>query len=90
MARFYCQVLGMTISEDIGDWVVIGTEAARRQLAFQRAAPWVPPRWPDPVYPQQMHLDIRVRDADEAERDLLALGADPSLRRARDGLPGLH
>ena len=40
LARFYFQVLGMTISEDTGDWVVIGTEAARRQLAFQRAAPW--------------------------------------------------
>lgn len=28
LAEFYCRVLGMTISEDLGDWVVIG--AARR------------------------------------------------------------
>lgn len=36
---------------------------------------WVPPRWPDPAYPQQLHLDIRVSDADQAEQELLALGA---------------
>jgi hypothetical protein len=32
-------------------------------------------RWPDPAYPQRLHLDIRVRNADEAERELTALGA---------------
>jgi Glyoxalase-like domain len=31
--------------------------------------------WPDPAYPQQMHLDIRVSDAGQAEQELLALGA---------------
>jgi hypothetical protein len=46
-----------------------------RQLAFQRVADWIPPRWPDPAYPQQMHLDIRVSDAGQAEQELLALGA---------------
>ena len=46
-----------------------------RELAFQRVTEWVPPRWPDPAYPQQLHLDIRVPDADQAERDLLTLGA---------------
>jgi len=46
-----------------------------RQLAFQRVAEWVPPRWPDPAYPQQLRLDIRVDDADRAERELRALGA---------------
>jgi hypothetical protein len=50
-------------------------EPGRRQLAFQRAVEWVPPRWPDPAFPQQLHLDIRVSDADQAERELLALGA---------------
>jgi hypothetical protein len=55
--------------------VVIGSAPGQRQLAFQRSEPWVPPRWPDPAYPQQMHLDIRVNDADRAERNLLALGA---------------
>jgi Glyoxalase-like domain len=65
----------MVINEDIGDWVVIGSGPGLRELAFQRAAARTPPRWPDPAYPQQMHLDIRVTDADRAEHELLVLGA---------------
>ncbi len=48
---------------------------AELRAAFQRASEWVPPRWPNPAYPQQLHLDVRVRDADQAEQELLALGA---------------
>lgn len=75
LAEFYCQVLGMRVNEDAGGWVVIGSEPSFRQLAFQRVTEWVPPGWPDPAYPQQLHLDIRVNDADQAERELLSLGA---------------
>jgi catechol 2,3-dioxygenase-like lactoylglutathione lyase family enzyme len=75
LAEFYCQVLGMRVNEDIDDWVVIGLEPGLRQLGFQRVTQWIAPRWPDPTYPQQLHLDIRVSDADQAERELLALGA---------------
>src|ERR1700691_3926993 len=70
-----CPVLGMRVNEDIDGWVVIGSAPGLRQLAFQRATEWVPPRWPDPDYPQQLDLDIRVSDADQAERELIALGA---------------
>jgi Glyoxalase-like domain len=45
------------------------------ELAFQRVAEWFPPRRPDPAYPQQLHLDIRVHDAELAEHELIALGA---------------
>ena len=65
----------MRVNENIDGWVVIGSEPGVRQLAFQRATGWVPPRWPDPAYPQQLHLDIRVTDAEQAEQELLALGA---------------
>jgi catechol 2,3-dioxygenase-like lactoylglutathione lyase family enzyme len=75
LAQFYAEVLGMRVNEDSGDWVVIGRDEGWRELAFQRAAEWVPPRWPDPRHPQQMHLDIRVSDVDEAERAVLAVGA---------------
>ena len=75
LAGFYCRVLGMRINENIDGWVVIGTRPGQRQLAFQRAAEWVPPRWPDPTHPQQMHLDIRVTNPDDAERALIAAGA---------------
>jgi hypothetical protein len=76
LAAFYCQVLGMTVNEDSDDWVVIGTEPDRRDLAFQRAGHgWSPPTWPHPETPQQMHLDIRVTDPEAAEQQLLAYGA---------------
>ena len=51
------------VNEDIDGWVVIGLEPGLRQLAFQRVTEWLPPHWPDPAYPQQLHLDIRVSDA---------------------------
>jgi catechol 2,3-dioxygenase-like lactoylglutathione lyase family enzyme len=75
LAKFYARVLGMRINENSDDWVVIGLEPGARQLAFQRAVTWSPPRWPDPEHPQQLHLDIRVDDVDDAERAVLALGA---------------
>jgi catechol 2,3-dioxygenase-like lactoylglutathione lyase family enzyme len=76
LAEFYASVLGMRINEDDDGWVVIGVEPGQRQVAFQRAATWVPPEWPDPLRPQQLHLDIRVDDdIDEAERAVVSLGA---------------
>jgi catechol 2,3-dioxygenase-like lactoylglutathione lyase family enzyme len=75
LARFYAQILGMRVNEDSDDWVVIGLEPGARQLAFQRVATWIPPRWPDSRHPQQLHLDIRVDDVDVAEHAVLALGA---------------
>jgi catechol 2,3-dioxygenase-like lactoylglutathione lyase family enzyme len=77
LAAFYAQMLGMRVNEDNGDCVVIGAEPGAREPAFQRAAAWVPPRWPDPdpEYPQQLHLDTRVDDVDAAQRAVLALGA---------------
>ncbi len=75
LAAFYAEVLGMRVNEDHGDFVVIGSQPGARQLAFQRSARWIPPRWPDPHGSQQLHLDIRVEDVDVAERAVLALGA---------------
>ena len=77
LAAFYAELLGMRINEDDGDgaWVVIGRDVGLRELTFQRADPYVPPRWPDPQSPQQEHLDIRVDDVDAAEGAVLGLGA---------------
>lgn len=85
LAAFYAAVLGMRVNEDDADWVVIGREAGACELAFQRASPWVPPRWPDPAHPQQQHLDIRVDDVDAAERSVLALGAHRLPAEHEDG-----
>jgi catechol 2,3-dioxygenase-like lactoylglutathione lyase family enzyme len=75
LGRFYAEMLGMRVNEDEEDWVVIGRDVGWRELAFQRVPHFVPPRWPDARHPQQMHLDIRVTDVDDAERAVLALGA---------------
>ena len=80
----------MRVNENIDGWVVIGSEPGVRQLAFQRATDWVPPRWPDPAYPQQLHLDIRVTDAEQANRNCspsAPLAYEPNVRRASGSLP---
>ena len=85
LARFYADLLGMRINEDDGDgaWVVIGRDEGRRELAFQRADPYEPPRWPDPAHPQHEHLDIRVQDVEAAQAEVLRLGA--TLLRGEQG-----
>jgi catechol 2,3-dioxygenase-like lactoylglutathione lyase family enzyme len=76
LAAFYGEILGMQVTEDTdGAWVVIGREPGMRELAFQRADPYLAPRWPDPEHPQQEHLDIRVDDVDTATDAVVALGA---------------
>lgn len=44
-------------------------------VGFQRVDGYTAPRWPGQQVPQQLHLDFRVDDLDEAEARLLALGA---------------
>ena len=74
LATFYAALLGMQVNEDLGGWVVIGSSPGARELAFQRAVRWTPPRWPDPEQPR-LHLDIRVHDIEAADRAVGDLGA---------------
>jgi catechol 2,3-dioxygenase-like lactoylglutathione lyase family enzyme len=73
LARFYSELLGLPVTRVDGDWVDIGHGPAR--MSFQHAPDHQPPRWPDPAFPQQLHLDIRVSDIEAAEARVLALGA---------------
>ncbi|HEY7488825.1 MAG TPA: VOC family protein [Streptosporangiaceae bacterium] len=78
LAEFYRDLLGWEIihaeyeAED--GWVALADGGLPR-LCFQRAADYRPPQWPDPVYPQQFHIDVTVDDMDSAEKQVLALGA---------------
>ncbi len=74
LAHFYSELLGWPVVRVDGDWVDIADGQGRR-LSFQHAPDHQPPRWPDPGFPQQVHLDIGVRDIAEAEAEVLALGA---------------
>jgi catechol 2,3-dioxygenase-like lactoylglutathione lyase family enzyme len=73
LAEFYSELLGLPITNVDSDWVDIGDGQTR--LSFQEAPDHQPPRWPDPDFPQQFHLDIHVNSIDEAEPKVLALGA---------------
>ena len=71
---FYAELLGMEVKGEPGDdWVVV--TGAGYRIAFQQAPDLRPPDWPDPERPQQFHLDVRVADIEEAEPEVLALGA---------------
>jgi predicted enzyme related to lactoylglutathione lyase len=77
LAAFYRGLVGGEIvhdDPDDPDWVVV-SDHGRHRIAFQRADDYQPPRWPDPAYPQQLHLDFTVEDPDAAEAHAVALGA---------------
>ena len=76
LASFYADLLGMTIVRE--DWFVIAheDEPDGLNLAFgDGPIDYQPPRWPDPDFPQQMHLDISVDDLESSEQRALQLGA---------------
>jgi catechol 2,3-dioxygenase-like lactoylglutathione lyase family enzyme len=75
LAGFYCELLGMHVIFDDGDWVAIKTDSDAPSLAFQKVVDLRPPRWPNPAHPQQFHLDVLVDDIEVAEKRAMAAGA---------------
>ncbi|WP_073948188.1 VOC family protein [Streptomyces kebangsaanensis] len=80
LSRFYQSLLGGMVNQpdprwslDDG-WATLHTDTGL-VLAFQRVEDYRPPQWPDPVRPQQFHLDLGVEDLDQAQEDVLRLGA---------------
>jgi len=76
LAAFYQELLGMrTRKQDSERWVLIAREdGSLPMLAFQHAQVTAP-RWPDPAYPQQLHLDLHFDDSTAAQELALRLGA---------------
>ena len=80
LAASYATLLNMPVRvQDSPAHVVISRDDGGDgpMLAFQHAPSYTPPRWPDPAYPQQIHLDLDVDDAGAAQRPADALGATP-------------
>jgi Glyoxalase-like domain len=74
LASFYAELLGVRIIRE--EWVRIAKdEDTLPRLAFDDPSDDPPPRWPDPEYPQQLHLDIAVGDLDAAGDAALRGGA---------------
>jgi catechol 2,3-dioxygenase-like lactoylglutathione lyase family enzyme len=80
LAGFYQSLLGGTVNQPDRRWTVERDWATLHTpsgpvLAFQRAADYRPPQWPDPARPQQFHLDFGVTDLDLAQEQVLTQGA---------------
>lgn len=75
LARFYAELLGLDVTREESDWVVLASRDGRTRLDFQLAPNLKAPQWPDPDRPQQFHLDVMVADVDIAEQEVLQLGA---------------
>ena len=73
LARFYADLMGMEVTYDGPEGALI--VGGGKSVMFQQISGYNPPRWPDPAYPQQAHLDIIVDDLDSGEARALELGA---------------
>src|SRR5262249_9810549 len=74
LSAFYAELLGKPVTCEGEGMAMIGEEGAQPVL-FQQIPDYRAPRWPDPAYPQQVHLDVTVDDVDAAEAAVLKLGA---------------
>jgi hypothetical protein len=77
MATFWSAFLDLPDRlEDAPDRIVIaGSDRRLPMLAMQRVENHQPPRWPDPQYPAQLHLDVLFDDRRAREQLVLQLGA---------------
>ncbi|AEG43005.1 VOC family protein [Isoptericola variabilis] len=73
-AAFWSRVLGDPVGYDAGGRAMLDGE---RPLLFQTVEGYSAPRWPDPAFPQQLHLDLwtGTRSLDDAEALVLEAGA---------------
>ena len=74
LSAFYAELLGKPVTYEAPGMAMIGEEGAH-PVMFQQVEGYAAPRWPDPAYPQQFHLDVHVEDLDAGERAAVAIGA---------------
>lgn len=76
LSSFYIELLDLKrIGEAYEDWVMIGREeGVLPYLAFTGVKDYRAPRWPDPAYPQQAHLDLIVDDLEAAAEMVFLMG----------------
>ena len=69
------------------DWLCLRQPDGTPLLAFQQVEELAPPTWPDQHVPQQLHLDLSVRDVaelDAVHATVLELGGALRLDRSDD------
>ncbi|MGV9381777.1 VOC family protein [Nonomuraea sp. NPDC003707] len=75
LAEFYSRLLGWPVTYADDEWALVSDGGAPKRVGFQLAPDFRPPTWPDPERPQQLHLDVTVVDMDEAEKQVIEIGA---------------
>jgi catechol 2,3-dioxygenase-like lactoylglutathione lyase family enzyme len=61
LATFYSSLLGLPVTYQDDDWVVVAVNETTSGLAFQRAPSNRPSTWPDTEVPQQVHPFCLIR-----------------------------
>ena len=74
LGQFYGEILGWKVEARDG-WADIKPEDGSNCISFQQVTDYKAPTWPSQDVPQQLHLDVMVRDLDEAEAEVLKIGA---------------
>src|SRR6201998_2700534 len=75
LATFYSSLLGLPVTYQDDDWVVVAVNETTCGLAFQRGPRTRKAPWPDPEVPKQVPLDIMVEAPATAGPQVLAIGA---------------
>ena len=74
LLSMYGDLLGMQHIY-IGYHKLVHQDGRTPEIGFEYSPDDEPPQWPDLDHPQQVHLDIEVRDLDEAEKLVVSRGA---------------
>jgi catechol-2,3-dioxygenase len=76
LSAFYAALLGKPVTFEADGMAMIGEDGAQ-PILFQQVPDYRAPQWPDPAYPQQLHIDVTVDASavDAAEAAVLELGA---------------
>lgn len=74
LAEFYRALVGGEITYADDDWVNL-RDGGNVLLSFQRVPDYQAPDWPSTEHGQQFHIDVTVDDVDQAEQQVLAIGA---------------
>jgi Glyoxalase-like domain len=73
LAEFYADITGGRVTFVDDAWATVNGPGGR--IDFQTITDHIPPTWPDPMLPTQMHLDFLVEDLAAAEARVVAAGA---------------
>jgi len=76
LASFYQDLLGYDVVFTTEDFIAL--KGSGSGISVQRVADYVAPDWPGTSVPKQIHLEIAVKDLEDAESAALAIGATKS------------